>query len=155
MILLNDVLLQLVVQFFCMLGVPAHHCCEAVLLGQELEQVTLDLAAIELEWIVAMSCQLGIVTVEWPVTAVHCHLAVLDGLGHWEALTDAWAVCKDHAGTGIGIGLNHSSNSLLWVHMHANACHVHILVGHGQLPHVLLLRQLAALSKLCHGSLWC
>ena len=69
------------------LGIPAHHCCEAVLLsgihgldllphprspviaclGQELEEVALDLAAVQLEGIVAVGRQLGVVAVEWPI----------------------------------------------------------------------------------------
>mmetsp|Transcript_50439 Transcript_50439/g.83021 ORF Transcript_50439/g.83021 Transcript_50439/m.83021 type:complete len:449 (-) Transcript_50439:943-2289(-) len=154
MVLLNQVLLQLIVKLLCVLRIAAHHCGKAVLLGKELEEIALDLAAIELERIVAMCCQLWVVPVKRPVAAVHCHLAVLNGLGHGETLTDAWAVCKDDAWSRIGISLNHSSHCLLWVDMNANAGHVDILVGHGQLSHVLLLRQLSALSKLCHGSLW-
>ena len=66
-------------------------------LGKELEEIALDLAAIELERIVAMCCQLWVVPVKRPVAAVHCHLAVLNGLGHWESLTDAGGVGQDDA----------------------------------------------------------
>mmetsp|Transcript_62541 Transcript_62541/g.139640 ORF Transcript_62541/g.139640 Transcript_62541/m.139640 type:complete len:468 (+) Transcript_62541:1992-3395(+) len=153
MVLLHNVLLQLVIQLLGVLRVPAHDGRETVLLGQELEEVALDLPTVQLEGVVAVRSQFWVEAVQGPIAGVDCHLAVLNGFRHREALADAGGISQDDAWARVCISLNHGPHCLLWVHVHANACDVDILVSHGQLAHVLLLGELAALRKLGHGAL--
>ena len=81
--------------------------------------------------------------------AVHCHLAVLNGLCHWEALADARGIGQNDTGSSldplqaylsdfswVGIRFNERSHRLLSAHVHTDAGHIHILLGHGQLSQV-------------------
>mmetsp|Transcript_117427 Transcript_117427/g.377185 ORF Transcript_117427/g.377185 Transcript_117427/m.377185 type:complete len:317 (-) Transcript_117427:2881-3831(-) len=135
-----------------MLRVATHHGCEAVLLGQQFEEVTLHLLAVQLEGIVSAGDEFRIVAEERPIATVHGQLAVLNALGQRVALTDARRVGHDEARSRVGIGLQHRSDGLLRVHVHADGSHVHSLVGHGQAAQVLLRRLLAALRELGHGA---
>mmetsp|Transcript_37349 Transcript_37349/g.76623 ORF Transcript_37349/g.76623 Transcript_37349/m.76623 type:complete len:1132 (-) Transcript_37349:692-4087(-) len=130
------------------LGVAAHHGSEAVLVREELEKVTRDLLRVELEGVVARLLEQRVVAVQRPVARLHGLAAVVDALGHGEALRDARRVADHERGSGERLSLEERAHGLLVVHVDADRRHVHVLVCHGVLPEVLLGRELAGLGEL-------
>eukprot|EP00906_Rhabdomonas_costata_P005593 RCo008352 len=147
-----DLFRKLLLQHRGLLGVVLVQVDEAVLLLQEVQHLGLQALGVQLEGVLALVLQPGVVAVQRPVPAVDRCLALLNHLRHTgaQALLDARGIGEQQRGSLVGLGLQHGLHAVRHVPQ-GDGGHVDVAVRHRHLPQGLLHRLLAAQRELRHG----